>query len=196
MYIKRIKQFAQLLFFFLAGALILYLLYQSQSEKYLEECAMKGIAVADCSFMDKVLSDMKSANYNWILIVAILFMISNILRAIRWVQLLQPLGYRVSVKTSFIATLIGYFANLGLPRMGEIIKAGILAKYEDIRVEKVLGTVVTDRITDVIMLLIFIVLTLVLEFDLFWNYIIINQTVTTKFEIFKDNEIITQWVKE
>jgi uncharacterized protein (TIRG00374 family) len=61
--------------------------------------------------------------------------------------------------------VIGYFANLGIPRMGEVVRAGTLAQYEKIGVEKVMGTIVVDRIVDVISILIVTALAVLLEFD-------------------------------
>lgn len=74
-------------------------------------------------------------------------------------MLLEPLGHKANFWNAMMALMIGYFANLGIPRLGEIMRAGIFAKYEKISVEKVLGTVVTDRIIDVLSLAVFLVIT-------------------------------------
>ena len=99
-----------------------------------------------------------NANYFWILVSLIFAILSHISRTLRWMILLEPMGYVPSRKNAFLAIMIGYFANLALPRLGEITRCGILSKYEKIPMQKSFGTVVTERGLDVIMLgLIFIV---------------------------------------
>ena len=71
----------------------------------------------------------------------------------------------------FLAVMLGYFANLGLPRLGEIVRAGTISNYEKIPMEKVVGTVLVDRTLDVICLLIVIGLSVLLEFDTVLHYL-------------------------
>lgn len=153
-------------FFFLGlGVLILYLVYRGQNVAFQEDCALKGIPSSECSLIDKVIADFRGADYLWILFVLFAFIISNISRAIRWNMLIHPLGYRPRLVNSFLSIVIGYFANLGIPRMGEVVRAGTLANYEKIGVEKVMGTIVVDRIVDVISLLLMTALAVLFEFD-------------------------------
>jgi uncharacterized protein (TIRG00374 family) len=99
-----------------------------------------------------------NANYFWILVSFVFALLSHISRTLRWMILLEPMGYVPRKKNAFLALMIGYFANLALPRLGEITRCGILAKYEKIPIQKSFGTVVTERVLDVIMLgLIFVV---------------------------------------
>jgi len=155
----RLKQLLQFILFASVGAIILYLLYQSQSTKYVEECLTLGKAQEDCSLLDKIIEDFQSANWYWILLILCIYMLSNVFRAWRWQMLLEPLGHKANFWNALMAIMIGYFANLGIPRLGEIMRAGIFAKYEHIGVEKVIGTVVTDRIIDVISLAVFLLVT-------------------------------------
>ena len=85
-----------------------------------------------------------------------IFMASNLFRAWRWRQLVEPLGRRVRFGNALWTLMIGYLANLGLPRMGEVVRAGLLGRYEQVPVEKVMGTVVVDRLLDVLCLLVVI----------------------------------------
>ena len=99
-----------------------------------------------------------NANYFWILVSFVFAFLSHISRTLRWMILLEPMGYIPRKKNAFLALMIGYFANLALPRLGEITRCGILTKYEKIPMQKSFGTVVTERALDLIMLgLIFIV---------------------------------------
>jgi uncharacterized protein (TIRG00374 family) len=65
-------------------------------------------------------------------------------------MLMKPMGYEPKSINCFLAILVSYFANLGLPRMGEVVRAGIVSKYEKLPVEKVMGTIVVDRVVDVL----------------------------------------------
>ena len=104
----------------------------------------------------KIIADFKGVNKFWMLLVLLAFMLSNVSRAIRWKMLIKPMGYNPKVSNLFLSTMLGYFANLGLPRVGEIIKIGALSKYENIPVEKITGTWVVDRGMDVLSLLVMI----------------------------------------
>jgi uncharacterized protein (TIRG00374 family) len=108
---------------------------------------------------------MDRAHY-WLLIpVLSLLLLSHWLRALRWRQLMEPLGYHPSKVNSFFAVMIGYFVNLGAPRLGEVIKCTILARYEKIPANKLVGTIVAERAFDIICLLLVFGLTFVFQFD-------------------------------
>ena len=102
--------------------------------KYQEECAQQNVPLEDCVLLDKVVSDFAGANYYWVLLAILLFVISNVSRTQRWLMLLRPLGYSPRFINGFGAIVIGYFANLALPRIGEVVRAGTLTQYEKIGV--------------------------------------------------------------
>lgn len=158
--------------FLLFGLTILWFLYHDLSAKFLAECQLKGIPDAQCSLVEKVVQDFRSTKVIWLVIICFCFFISNISRSIRWQQLLSPLGYQTRWINSFHCVMLAYFANLGLPRLGEVVRAGSLAKYEKIPFEKVMGTVAVDRIIDFISFVVVFLLALVLQYDLLWNYIV------------------------
>ncbi len=150
---------------------ILYYLFTKQSEAFQEQCSLDGIPAADCSLLDKLVTDFTSCNFFWILMVLVTFTLSNVSRALRWNMLLKPLGYLPRLGNSFLIIIITYFINLFLPRAGEVARAGLISKYEGIPVEKAMGTIVLDRLLDVIMLLLIVGLTFLLEFDTLTNYL-------------------------
>lgn len=162
--------FGKFLLFLGLGMLILWLVYRSQNAAFQEDCALKGVPAADCSLLDKVWQDFTSVRWGWIVLVLTAFTLSNVSRALRWQMLIRPLGYRPHFFNAFWTTVLGYFANLGLPRLGEVVRAGSLARYEHIAIEKVMGTVVVDRVFDVISILLVTSLAIVLEFDQLWGY--------------------------
>jgi hypothetical protein len=160
--------------FFGVGFAILFLLYRSQNAAFQEQCALDGVPPADCSLLRKIFDDFRNANFFWILMMLLAFMLSNVSRALRWNMLIKPMGYTPKFLNSFLIVMLGYFANLGLPRLGEVIRAGALAKYEKIPPEKVMGTVVADRALDVLALLLVVGLAFVLEFDVLWGWLQAN----------------------
>lgn len=151
--------------------MILYFVYSNQNAAYQAECELNKASTEDCSLIKKVISDFKSVNYFWIILVLLSFTISNVSRAIRWNMLIRPLGYQPRFINSFFATVIGYFANLGFPRLGEVLRPATMAQYEKIPLEKLVGTVVVDRIIDVISILIVSGLALLLAFDTIWGFL-------------------------
>ena len=101
----------------------------------------------------------------WLLVpVLLLLLASHWLRALRWRQLMEPMGYRPSKLNTFLGVMIGYFVNLGAPRLGEVVKCTILARYEKVPADKLVGTIVAERAFDVICLLIVFGLTFLTQF--------------------------------
>ena len=146
------KKALQFVFFLGLGVTILALVFRSQDAAFKEDCRLKGIPDADCSLLDKLWHDFSTVHVGWIAAVMAAFTLSNLFRALRWQLLIEPLGHRAGLGNSFWSILLGYFANLGLPRMGEVVRAGALARNERIPMEKVMGTLVVDRLMDVICL--------------------------------------------
>jgi len=102
----------------------------------------------------------------WIIIpVFIILGFSHFLRALRWRLIMEPLGYKPSILNTFLAVLIGYLANLAIPRLGEVLKCTLLSKYEKVPVEKIVGTIVAERAFDVISLGVIFLLALTLQFN-------------------------------
>src|SRR5580658_10844373 len=105
------------------------------------------------------------ANY-WLLIpVLLLLLASHWLRALRWRQLIEPMGYEPSRINCFLGVMIGYFVNLGAPRLGEVVKCTILARYEKVQADKLVGTIVAERAFDVVCLAIVFGLSFLLQFN-------------------------------
>ena len=102
--------------------------------------------------------------------LSVLFgILSHLSRAYRWKFMLAPLGYKPRFVNTILAVLIAYVANLGIPRSGEILRATTLSSYEKIPFEKSFGTIIAERLVDLIFLLSFIFLALILQYDLIWQ---------------------------
>ncbi|WP_159474491.1 lysylphosphatidylglycerol synthase transmembrane domain-containing protein [Dyadobacter sp. 3J3] len=115
--------------------------------------------------LDDMLKRFAQADWRWIALSCILLIFAHITRAWRWGMLMEPLGYKPKLLNSTVSVLTGYFANYIVPRMGEVTRCGTLYRLEKIPVNLSFGTVVAERIFDVIILLGLIGLNFILEFD-------------------------------
>jgi uncharacterized protein (TIRG00374 family) len=113
----------------------------------------------------------KNADYRFVLLSAFFGVLSHISRAVRWQFLLAPLGYRPKTINSVLAVLIGYFSNLGIPRSGELLRATAMDRYENIPFQKGFGTVIAERVVDLVLLVGCILLALALQYDLIVDYL-------------------------
>lgn len=109
--------------------------------------------------------DIAEANYTYISLAVICMVLSHITRAVRWNMLLQPLGFRVSVFNGSLAVFSGYLANLAIPRLGEVTRCTVLTRTDNVPFTEGFGTVITERVIDVLALFIILILDLILEFD-------------------------------
>lgn len=107
----------------------------------------------------------KSANYWWVALGLFFGFLSHLSRAYRWQFLLEPMGYNVKLPNSIMAVFVTYLANYGIPRSGEVLRAAVLTNYENVPFEKGFGTIVAERIADLIVMLGIIVFTLIFQFD-------------------------------
>ncbi len=114
----------------------------------------------------KFKQSLATAKYWMIIPVFLMLSTSHILRALRWKLLMEPMGYRPTLANTFFAVMIGYLANFAFPRLGEVLKCSILAKYEGVPAEKNVGTIVAERAFDVICLFGIFILALVLQYDI------------------------------
>ncbi len=96
--------------------------------------------------------------------------LSHWFRALRWKLLLQPLHIYPSTTNTTLAVLIGYLVNILLPRAGEVAKCTVLAKYEKVPVDKMVGTIVAERAFDMVCLVIIAFITVVIQYDIIYPY--------------------------
>ncbi len=91
--------------------------------------------------------------------VAVLLICSHWLRGLRWRLLIEPLGFQPKKSNTFFAVMIGYLANLAIPRLGEVLKCTIITRYDKVPADKLIGTMLLERLIDVIcLLLVFLLL--------------------------------------
>ncbi|RFS19549.1 UPF0104 family protein [Chitinophaga silvatica] len=120
----------------------------------------------------------RSANY-WLLIPTMIIGIaSHWFRAIRWKFLMKPLGYQPSTLNTFFAVMVGYLVNLAIPRLGEVTRCGVIARYEKVPADKLVGTMIAERAVDLLCLILLMVLTVLSQLETLGSYV--NETIIQK----------------
>ena len=130
----------------------------------------------------KIKVDAVNANYFWIAVSLVISLFSLVIRAMRWVMLIEPIdnNKKPGLLNTFSAVMIGYMANYAIPRLGEISRCGVLSRYEKISFAGLVGTVVVERVIDMLMMLLFFLVMLLLSFNKV--YTIVKNKATTTFE--------------
>ena len=116
-------------------------------------------------------SAIKGANYYWVAISIVVGWVAFYARARRWNLLIEPMDFKSDTWSNYHSVTIGYLANFAFPRIGEVVRCGTLSKTKKIPVDKLVGTVLTERIIDLIMLFICLVAVLLLKFHFFGSFI-------------------------
>lgn len=119
----------------------------------------------DAADKDKMIEAFARADYKWVWISIVLAIFSHMSRAYRWKYTVKPLGYNLGFLNSFFAVMIGYLVNLAVPRLGEVSRCVTVSRVEKIPLEKLIGTVIAERIADLIMLLTFIASVTIIQYD-------------------------------
>lgn len=136
---KTIIQGLKFLGFLAVGTLLLWLAFRNVDFKSLAK-------------------NLREANYYWLILSVFFGFVAFMSRARRWQLLIHPLDYRPSFWHTFHAMMIGYMANLALPRIGEITRCVALGKKEKLAVDKLVGTVIIERTIDFISILLLLVI--------------------------------------
>ncbi len=121
--------------------------------------------------LDKVWSDIVNADYIWMVYSLFFAIMSHVLRALRWNMLINSMGYKTRLSSTFYSLMVGYMANTAVPRMGEFMRCGMLSKKEKIPFNALFGTVISERLLDMLMLLLIIFLVVVFQIDLVGGYL-------------------------
>ncbi len=139
---KVLKFFA----FFAVGAFIFWLIYKDQDIERIKSVLRNNV------------------KYSWVVISLIIGLLSHISRTLRWGLMIEPIGHKPRFINTFMAVMVGYLMNMAFPRMGEISRCGVLSRYEKISFTKLIGTVVAERLVDMISLLILLGIVIVSQF--------------------------------
>jgi uncharacterized protein (TIRG00374 family) len=132
--------------FFLIGVLLIFLVFKDIDP-------------------NKMLEDMQKADYTWVIASFIMGFAAYVSRAQRWLLMLKPMGYKPKLINSINSVSITYFTNLALPRAGEVARATSLNQSEGIPIDKLLGTILLERIVDMLLFVVLLLVTLLVRFD-------------------------------
>lgn len=151
--------------------------------------AVKDLTEEDKTQISKSLSE---ANYVWIALSMAVGIIAHISRAIRWKMLLAPLGFFPKLSNTFYAVMVGYLGNLAFPRLGEVLRCGILKRYDKIPLPQSFGTVITERAIDVFVLFGLFIISIWLEYERVKTYLAANiiNPLKLKFHAFSENKMM------
>lgn len=144
---KKLKTLLQYIFFFGLGFFFVWM-----SIKDIDKEQLQQIRFA-----------LRNARYYLVIPVFAILLLSHYTRALRWRLLMEPLGYKPDRANTYFAVMIGYLANQGVHRMGEVLKCTVLARYEKIPADKLIGTIILERLIDAITLLIVFGITLAIQ---------------------------------
>lgn len=126
--------------------------------------SLRGLTVGEGeNKMDFIWQAWQKSNKMYLILMAVITFLSHVVRAERWKMLLVPTGNHIKLSNSFFSLMIGYLVNLAIPRGGEVSRCYNLYKLENTPVEISFGTVVLERLADVICLLIVILIAFIVE---------------------------------
>ncbi len=117
-----------------------------------------------------VMAELTQANYFWIALTILVSTAGYVSRAIRWRMQFKPLGLSPSLTNAYHALMVGYLANVVVPRAGEIIRCTFLKRSEDVPVNTSLGTVITERVIDLLLLMLCVGFTLLIESERLFGF--------------------------
>ncbi|MDR1983736.1 MAG: flippase-like domain-containing protein [Prevotellaceae bacterium] len=149
---KRIIKILKYLFFLALAVTLMFLAFKSVD-------------------FDNFINGLRSVDYWLIGASIILGIVGYIFRTLRWKILIDSLGYNISIKNVYNATMIGYLANFTIPRIGEIIRCTVLKKTDKIDFEKTLGTVIVERCYDLLFLFLFLIFVIAIRFKVFGAFV-------------------------
>ena len=113
----------------------------------------------------QLLEYFKNANYFWVGLGVFFGLLSHLSRAYRWRFQLEPMGYNIKLGNSIMDVFATYIINYTIPRAGEVARASLLTNYEGVPFEKSFGTIVSERLADMLVMLVIISMALILQFD-------------------------------
>ncbi|HQG35987.1 MAG TPA: lysylphosphatidylglycerol synthase transmembrane domain-containing protein [Bacteroidales bacterium] len=135
--------------------------------------ALLWLAFRKVNFSELIIR-LSEARYEWLILSIIFASLAYVSRARRWVLLVNPLGYKPGFRNTFYAIMIGYLANIALPRLGEVIRCIALGRKEKIPASQLFGTVVIERTVDVISCLLIMIVMLLVKGSMLGSFLMEN----------------------
>lgn len=115
--------------------------------------------------IENIKQSFREADYFWVWVSVIIGLLSHVSRAYRWKYMLAPLNYQPRLLNSFFAVMISYIANLAFNRVGEATRCAVMTKYEGAPFGKLFGTVIAERVADLVILALIILVVVLIQLD-------------------------------
>ncbi|MBP5369149.1 MAG: flippase-like domain-containing protein [Bacteroidales bacterium] len=164
---SRVKKGLKITLFFAIGGVLFWLAYRGQD-------------------IATLFNALEGTRWGWIVAIALFYLTAHYSRAARWRLLLEPFGYKTRNINLFMSVLVMYLSNLAIPRSGEVIRCGIISKYENIPFARCLGTVVTERIADLALVLIVTAIVLASQWGFVAEMIAANPDISQRIDMLKE----------
>lgn len=168
---KRVLNILKFLVFISLGIFIFWKVYKGQD-------------------IDELIKSIHQVDFFWIYVSIVLGILSHVARSARWVLLAKGLGYKPSGYNSFFAVMIAYLANLAFPRMGEVTRCAVIKQYEKVPLSTAIGTIITERVIDVVMLLSVTFIAVLSQFNVFQKFITDNPAISKSIQKVFDSGIL------
>ena len=123
-----------------------------------------------------------NVNYWWVALSLFLGLLSHISRTLRWGLMIEPVSHKPRFINTFLAVMVGYLMNMAFPRMGEVSRCGVLSRYEKISFTKLIGTVVAERLVDLVSLMILLGIVIVSQFGKMLDFLKENPGIQEKLQ--------------
>lgn len=152
----RLKKILKWLVPLLAGLLLFWLVYKKMDFEAMKDIFAQGL------------------NWPWMLVYFLLFLLPMSIRGLRWKQLIDPVCEGARYSTTVLSVFVAYAANLLFPRIGEVARCATLKRFDGLSFSKTMGTVVTERVFDLICLFLMAVSAILLQMNVFRDFLMEN----------------------
>ena len=150
--VKKALSVFNYMIFLLLGVLFLWLVFRNLDGK-------------------EIMEQIVHADYLWIILCMGAGVLSHLARAARWNILINSMGHNTRLSTTFYAVMTGYLANTAVPRLGEVTRCGVLSKKQNIPFTALLGTVIAERIFDMIVMFLIIILVILFQLGVVGTFV-------------------------
>lgn len=168
---QKLKNITKFIVFLGIGVFLFWLVYRDQNA-------------------EEIYAALRNVDYRWIWLSLFLGFLSHISRAVRWRISLEPLGYQTRTANNFFAVMIMYLTNLAIPRLGEVTRCGIMKQYEKVPIAQSFGTVVLERMVDMLVLLGLLGLVLITQMGQVLGFLNDNPAVKNNIERLMQSKIL------
>jgi len=152
---KKLSKFLQIAIPLGLGIFLIWYVYSNFTEEQLEDLK----------------TYFKNADYGYVLLAVSLSIFSHISRAYRWLFMLEPLGYKPKLANNFMTISVAYLMNIFIPKSGEVSRGILMSRYENVPFDKGFGTIISERVVDLIFLLAFTTLAISLKYEILYTYV-------------------------